>query len=89
MPINIPFCSFVGFVENFATRIFVSPALLIVTDTDASVFGSILKHFANLNSSVLLVLSCWSSAMVPASGVSCSSVSECDEDVFSEICGTE
>lgn len=45
---------------------YMSPELLIVTDTDPSEFGGIVMHFKTLNSGVLAVLSGRSTIMVSA-----------------------
>lgn len=59
--------------------------LVVVTDTDNSVFSRITMHLATLNSSGLFLLSCPSSVLVSEPGLVCNTASGSKEGLCSEI----
>lgn len=66
-----------------------TPTPLVVTNTDASVIGSIATPFATLGRAVLLLLSFLSSVSVPASELVFNITTESDGGVYSEITATK
>lgn len=66
----------------------ISRILLFEIITDSLVFGRIAMQLAVRNSGVLLLLSCRSSVLNPASESVCFTASGCDNGMFSEIFGT-
>lgn len=65
-----------------------SLALLVLPDTDASVFGDTAKHLATLNNSVLALLSCRLSEMVSAPEPFFNAAREKNGGVYSEVIAT-
>lgn len=62
--------------------------LLVLTDTDASIFAGIATYFAILNSGVLALLSFPLSVMVSASESFCNTANRSHSNVYSEIIAT-
>lgn len=65
-----------------------SPVLVVVTDTDASIFGWMATNFRTRNSGVLLQMSCRWSLLVSASKRLCNTVRKSNSSMHSEIIAT-
>lgn len=72
-------------IELNCGALWMSPALLVLSDTDASVFRGITTHFVFLNISDLFLLSFWSQVMVSASESLYKTTNRSDRGLYSEI----
>lgn len=68
--------------------IYMKPALLVVIDTDDYAFSRIAMHFTTMISTVLSLLSCWSSVFASASELRCNTARGSDSGVYSELIAT-